>query len=109
MTLNELCKKYNLEVEEIDTNNYKVINNNNINLDKFMNDIGECSIVMSYDVEYKKFRAYSYKFGRLYAFTTEPDFSDLTIEYKNKLIDNGIKVCTERNVTLTCDVINIIG
>ena len=105
MTLKELCKKYKLEVVEFDSNSYKVTNNIRINLDKFMNDLGVCSILMGEDFKYKKIGVYHYKIGRLYAFTTERNFKQSGIDYRHELINSGIMVATEQNRILPDDVI----
>lgn len=105
MNLQELCEKYKLEVEEIDTNTYKVNNDTEVNLDQLMSDIGECSIMFDGEITHKKIGICSYKIGRLYAFTTEPRFKKLGMDYKHKLMDSGLNIYTERNYTSNTSII----
>lgn len=106
MEVTELCKKYNIKVEPLDANTYRVLTDREINLDYFMEDLGICSILINRDVKYKKIKGFSYKIGRLYAFTTLPIFNDIGINYRRKLKTINNKITTVPN-RLTSD--NCIG
>lgn len=109
MDVKDLCKKYDLQVEPLDANTYKVLTESGINLDSFMEDLGVCSILINRDVKYKKVKGFSYKIGRLYAFTTLPNFNDVGISFRHELINRGISVATEQNRILPDDDIGMIG
>lgn len=105
MNIQTLCEKYNLEIEEIDTNTYKVTNDTEVNLDQLMSDIGERSIMFDGEITHKKIGICSYKIGRLYAFTTEPRFKKLGMDYKHELVRNGLDVYTEKNCISNTSII----
>lgn len=108
LTVSELCKKYNLEVESLDDVTFKVNSTHEINLDEFMEDIGNCSILVDDKIHYKRVSYYSCKIGRLYAFTLEPVFNDTGIKYRHELIDKKIVIYTATNRILKEDSIDTI-